>query len=91
MHKIGKGNIIDTPGIRGFGLNNIKKEELSLFFPEMRKIKNNCKFNNCTHTHEPQCAVKLAVENGKINQLRYKNYLSIFYDEDDKHRLDKYV
>lgn len=90
MHKIGKGNIIDTPGIKGFGLDNIEKENLSLYFPEMAKLRNQCKFNNCTHTHEPECAIKLAVENKTISQLRYKNYLNIFADDDDKHRIDKY-
>lgn len=91
MHKIGNAYIIDTPGVRGFGLDGIDKEDLSSFFPEMNKLKNTCKFNNCTHTHEPDCAIKLAVENGIINKLRYKNYISIFNDEDDKHRMDKYV
>jgi len=90
MHKIGKGNIIDTPGIKGFGLNDIEKENLSLYFPEMKELRAQCKFNNCTHTHEPDCAVKLAVENGTVSKLRYKNYLNIFADDDDKHRLDKY-
>lgn len=91
MHKIGKGNIIDTPGIRGFGLNDVSKEELNIHFPEMAKLKLKCKFNNCTHTHEPNCAVRFAVENGEISKLRYKNYLSIFNDDDDKHRLDKHI
>ncbi len=90
MHKIGRGFIIDTPGIKGFGLQNIEKEDLGEYFPEMKFLKEYCKFNNCTHTHEPECAVKTALENKKISKMRYKNYLNIFYDDDDKHRLDKY-
>ena len=91
MHKIGKGNIIDTPGIKGFGFVDINEENLNLYFPEMLKLKKQCKFNNCTHTHEPECAVKSAVENNNISSLRYNNYLSIFAGDEDKYRQDKYV
>lgn len=90
MHKIGEGYIIDTPGIKGFGFVNINEENLNLYFPEMLKLKKQCKFNNCTHTHEPDCAVKTAVENNQIDSLRYNNYLSILAGDDDKHRQDKY-
>ena len=90
MHKIGNGYIIDTPGIKGFGLDGIDKDNLSLFFPEMKKLKDKCKFNNCSHTHEPDCAIKEAVESGKINSSRYNNYLYILADEEDKYRQDKY-
>jgi len=90
MHKIGEGYIIDTPGIKGFGFVNINEKNLNLYFPEMLKLKKYCKFNNCTHTHEPECAVKIAVENNKISSLRYNNYLNIFADDEDKYRQDKY-
>ncbi len=90
MHKIGNGYIIDTPGIKGFGLEGINKLNLSEYFPEMRAIKNNCKFNNCTHTHEPDCAIKEAVSAKKISSMRYNNYLNILADENDKYRQDNY-
>ncbi|MCD4795397.1 MAG: ribosome small subunit-dependent GTPase A [Bacteroidales bacterium] len=90
MHKIGNGYIIDTPGIKGFGLEGIDKSNLSEYFPEMKAIKNNCKFNNCTHTHEPDCAVKEAVSAKKISLMRYNNYLNILADENDKYRQDDY-
>lgn len=79
MHSLGFGaNIIDTPGIREFGLIDISKEDLSHFFPEIFKKQSNCKFNNCTHTHEPKCGVIEAVENGEIALSRYENYINIF-------------
>ncbi len=80
------GHIIDTPGIRGFGLHDIQNEELFHFFPEIFKISENCKYHNCTHVHEPGCAVKKAIEEGSISQLRYENYLSILFDDESKHR-----
>ena len=76
------GYIIDTPGIKEFGLIQYEKEEVSHYFPEMLKLLDKCKFSNCTHTHEPQCAVKQALEEGKIAQSRYFNYLSIIENED---------
>ncbi|MDA3952669.1 MAG: ribosome small subunit-dependent GTPase A [Bacteroidales bacterium] len=81
------GYIIDTPGIRGFGLHDINKEELFHFFPEIFKISKNCKYHNCTHVHEPGCAIKDAVENGIVSLLRYENYLSILFGDESKHRL----
>ena len=75
------GFIIDTPGVKEFGLLNFKNTEVSERFPEMRKIMMNCRFNNCTHIHEPGCAVLKALKNGEIKQSRYNNYLSIFNDE----------
>lgn len=81
------GYIIDTPGIRGFGLYNIEKEELFHYFPEIFKASKYCKFYNCTHIHEPGCAVKKAVDQGKIHAMRYNNYLNILLDEETKHRL----
>jgi ribosome biogenesis GTPase / thiamine phosphate phosphatase len=71
------GRIIDTPGIREFGIVNISKQELSHYFPEMRPIINDCQFNNCLHTNEPGCAVKQAVADGKIAEERYVSYYNI--------------
>jgi len=78
MHKLSKGGyVIDTPGIKEFGLFDFKIEEVSHYFPEMRALINSCKFNNCTHQYEPQCAVVDAVNNGTIAKSRYINYLRI--------------
>ena len=83
-----KGYIIDTPGIKGFGIiNDIKKEELHHYYPEIFKESKNCQYNNCTHNHEPKCAVKEAVAEGIISETRYINYLTILFDEDSKHRV----
>lgn len=71
------GKIIDTPGIREFGLVDISKQELSHYFPEMRPLISDCQFNNCLHINEPGCAVKAAVESGKINVERYVSYYNI--------------
>ena len=78
------GFIIDTPGIKEFGLIQYSKEEVRDYFPEIRKFNNLCKFDNCTHTHEPGCKVLEAVENGEIAQSRYNNYLAILNDDDLK-------
>lgn len=87
MHEINEDTfIIDTPGIRGFGLVDIKKEEISHFFPEIFKISNECKYYNCTHIHEPDCAVLNAVNKNVISISRYKSYLNMVLDENDKHR-----
>ena len=69
--------LIDTPGIKEFGMVDFTAAELSHFFPEMRKVLHNCHFANCTHRHEPGCAVKAAVESGDISAERYQNYLNI--------------
>lgn len=71
------GYIVDTPGIKEFGLVNIEPYELSLFFPEMRGPREFCKFNNCTHDHEPKCGVVDAFERGEIDPERYQSYLSM--------------
>lgn len=71
------GYIVDTPGIREFGLVNIEPWELSLFFPEMLEPRQYCKFNNCTHSHEPGCGVIQAFKGGKIDPVRYGSYLNI--------------
>ena len=79
------GFIVDTPGLRGFGLVDLKKEEIALYFPEMLKAAQNCRFTPCTHTHEPGCAVKEAVEAGEISYDRYSSYLGML-DEEGKYR-----
>lgn len=73
----GDGFIVDTPGIRELGLVNIEKSELSLYFPEMVEPGHHCKYNNCTHYHEPGCEVVKAYEDGKIDPDRYNSYLNI--------------
>ncbi|MEO7961629.1 MAG: ribosome small subunit-dependent GTPase A [Ginsengibacter sp.] len=73
----GDGKIIDTPGLREFALMDIEREELSHYFPEMRKLINECRFNNCLHVNEPECAVKYAVNQEKISGERYVSYLTI--------------
>jgi ribosome biogenesis GTPase len=78
------GRIIDTPGIREFALMDIEVHELSHYFPEMKNLINDCKFNNCMHIEEPGCAVKLAVEEGKIAADRYINYLNILESMETK-------
>lgn len=80
------GFIIDTPGIKGFGLIDISKEELYHFFPEIFKHSKDCRFYNCTHIHEPGCAVIKAVNDGDISPSRYINYVGIYEDENDKYR-----
>ena len=79
------GFIVDTPGLRGFGLVDLKKEEIALYFPEMLEAAQNCRFTPCTHTHEPGCAVKEAVEEGLISYDRYSSYLGML-DEEGKYR-----
>ena len=79
------GYIIDTPGIKGFGLIDIEDAELAHYFPEMMRFLPDCRFYNCSHTHEPGCAVVEAVKQGEIAYPRYESYLKIM-DEDDKYR-----
>ena len=76
--------LIDTPGIKEFGMVDFNEQELSHFFPEMRRLLHDCHFANCTHRHEPQCAVKAAVEDGRISEERYKNYLNIIEGIEDE-------
>ncbi len=80
----GGGRIIDTPGMREFGLVDISRQELSHYFPEMRERLNNCQFNNCLHVNEPGCAVKEAVGSGKIHEDRFVSYLSILDSIEEK-------
>ena len=98
MHKAGKhtttfaemfelsfgGYIIDTPGIKAFGLIEFKKEELSHYFLEMRERLKDCHFNNCLHINEPKCAIKEALENDEIFKFRYQNYLGMYHDDEDE-------
>lgn len=85
MYPIEGGYIIDTPGIKGFGLIDIESRELCRYFPEMMRLAPDCRFYNCTHTHEPGCAVSEAVKEGVVAWSRYESYLKIL-DEDDKYR-----
>jgi ribosome biogenesis GTPase / thiamine phosphate phosphatase len=75
------GFIIDTPGIKEFGLVHIEKSDLQGYFPEILALKHECKFDNCIHVNEPKCAVKIAVENGEIADSRYDNYLTFLEEE----------
>ena len=79
------GYIIDTPGIKGFGVLEMKKEEISHYFPEMFDLLNECQYYNCTHTHVPNCAVKKSVESGQIAASRYNSYLGLL-DDEEKYR-----
>ena len=85
MYRTADGFIIDTPGVKGLGLIDIDDKELWHYFPEMISRAGECRFFNCTHTHEPHCAVVAAVESGEISYSRYESYLKIL-DEDDKYR-----
>ena len=86
MYRLASGGyVIDTPGLRGFGLVDLEKEEISKYFPEMLREMDNCRFVPCTHTHEPDCAVKAAVDAGRISAERYNSYLGML-EEDQKFR-----
>lgn len=80
------GYVIDTPGIRGFGIVDMERNEIYHFFPEMFRISKNCRFYNCLHLDEPGCAVRTAVEKGEIDFMRYRSYLNILEDENTKYR-----
>lgn len=83
-------HIIDTPGIKGFGMVEIDKQELTDYFPEFFALKEDCKFNNCLHTDEPHCAVKEALENDEIAWSRYKSYLQILEGDEESYRIMNY-
>ena len=86
MYRLGSGGyVIDTPGLRGFGLVDLEKAEISKYFPEMLRVMDDCRFVPCTHTHEPGCAVKAAVDDGRISADRYNSYLGML-EEDKKFR-----
>jgi len=80
------GFLIDTPGIRGFGVIEIGKEELYHYFPEIFRHSTGCQFHNCSHTHEPGCAVQKAVEEGEIGEMRFRNYLAMMESTEEKYR-----
>jgi ribosome biogenesis GTPase len=82
--------IIDTPGIKGFGIVDMEKEEISGYFPEFFNLKDQCKFNNCLHKDEPHCAIKKALENDQISWSRYKSYLKILEGDEEHYRTDIY-
>jgi ribosome biogenesis GTPase len=80
--------IIDTPGIKGFGVVDMEKEEVGDYFPEFFALKHNCKFNNCLHVEEPKCAVKQALERDELAASRYRSYLQILNGEEEHYRTD---
>ncbi|HEX8563554.1 MAG TPA: ribosome small subunit-dependent GTPase A [Flavobacterium sp.] len=82
--------IIDTPGIKGFGIVDMEKEEVSGYFPEFFKLQDQCRFNNCLHKEEPNCAVKKALENDEIAWSRYQSYLKILEGDEEHYRSDIY-
>lgn len=82
--------IIDTPGIKGFGVVDMEREEVGDYFPEFFALKQDCKFNNCIHLNEPKCAVKLALENDEVSYSRYRSYLQILEGEDEHYRTDNW-
>ncbi len=82
--------IIDTPGIKGFGVVDMDKEEVGDYFPEFFALKQECKFNNCLHVQEPKCAVKKALEDDEVAYFRYKSYLQILEGEDEHYRTDNW-
>ncbi len=85
MFELSKGGfIIDTPGIKEFGLSDVESWEISHYFPEMRKLFNKCRFDNCTHDHEPGCKVVEELKKGNISKSRYASYISMLYDEDNR-------
>ena len=87
MHKLPFGGFaIDTPGLRGFGVVDMKRNEIYHFFREIFKVSKECRFYNCLHLDEPGCAVRQAVDRGEVDPLRYRSYLSILNDENTKYR-----
>ena len=82
--------IIDTPGIKGFGMVDMETAEISGYFPEFFKLKDQCKFNNCLHKEEPHCAIKTALEQDQIAWSRYNSYLKILEGDDENYRIDSY-
>lgn len=85
------GYIIDTPGIKGFGVVDFDKDEVGDFFPEFFALKQDCKFNNCLHVNEPDCAIKSAIEKDEIAKSRYSSYLQILKGEHENYRVDNYL
>ncbi len=83
-----EAQIIDTPGIKGFGIVDMEREEIGDYFPELFELKQDCKFNNCIHLDEPKCAVKDALEEGKVSYSRYRSYLQMITGEEEHYRID---
>nr|WP_315157388.1 ribosome small subunit-dependent GTPase A [uncultured Flavobacterium sp.] len=83
-------SIIDTPGIKGFGIVDMEPQEISDYFPEFFRLKEQCKFNNCLHKEEPHCAIKAALEKDEIAWSRYNSYLKILEGDDEHYRVDTY-
>ncbi|SDM01322.1 ribosome small subunit-dependent GTPase A [Kriegella aquimaris] len=91
MHDLSFGaRIIDTPGIKGFGIVDMEPAEIGDYFPEFFALKGDCKFNNCLHLDEPKCAVKAALENDEVSWSRYKSYVQMVTGDDDTYRIDNY-
>jgi len=91
MHDLDFGaQIIDTPGIRGFGVVEMEREEIGDYFPEFFAMKQHCRFHNCLHLKEPQCAVKGALEEGTLFWSRYNSYVQLVEGDDDTYRRDEY-
>ena len=82
--------IIDTPGIKGFGIVDMEADEIGDYFPELFRLKAGCKFNNCLHLDEPKCAVKKALEEQEISESRYRSYVQMVTGEEDTYRMDSY-
>lgn len=82
------GRIIDTPGIKGFGIVDMEKDEIGDYFPEFFALKGECKFNNCLHLDEPKCAVKEALENDEVAWSRYRSYVQMVTGEEETYRTD---
>jgi ribosome biogenesis GTPase len=82
--------IIDTPGIKGFGMVDMDEDEIGDYFPEFFRLKNNCKFNNCLHLDEPKCAVKEALEKDEVSWSRYRSYVQMVTGQEDTYRMDNY-
>jgi len=85
------GYLIDTPGIKGFGVVDFESNEITDYFPEFFALKGNCKFHNCLHTKEPKCAVKKALENNEVSESRYKSYVQILEGDNENYRVDEYA
>ncbi len=83
--------IIDTPGIKGFGIVDMEREEIGNYFPEFFALKSDCKFNNCLHLEEPKCAVKEALDNDELHWSRYKSYVQIMEGDDEQYRKDHHA
>ena len=87
MHDLNDGiKIVDTPGIKSFGIVDINPEELDNYFPEFSALKSNCRFNNCMHVKEPNCAIKLGLEEKIISQTRYDSYIDLIREDNYKIR-----